>query len=169
MSEFERKVRIDALGTAPLALDVSADAAERVALAARFGLVAIHRLHASAEIVREGMTIEARGTIEAGVIQSCVATGDDVPAKIAEPFALRFVPEAIEDGGDLELDEGALDIVTYAGSAIDLGEAAAQTLALALDPWPRAPGAADKLRAAGVVDESEMSPFAMLKGLGTKR
>ena len=93
-----------------------------------------------------------------------------MPATIAEGFALRFVPAGTgDDAGEVELDERALDTLDYAGTAIDLGEAAAQTLALALNPWPRVPGAGEKLRAAGVVGEAEMSPFAILKGLGTSR
>ena len=68
----------------------------------------------------------------------------------------------------MELAEGELDIVPYEGGAIDLGEAAAQTLVLALDPWPRAPDADVALRAAGVLREGEEGPgnaFAKLKGL----
>lgn len=170
MSEFARPVRIDALGALPLRVEITATAEECAALATRFALVSVGRLDASAEIVRVGPVIEARGVIDADVVQSCVATGQDVPATMAEAFALRFVPESDgEDAGEVELDESALDTLDYVGNAIDLGEAAAQTLALALDPWPRAPGAGDTLRAAGVVDEVEMSPFAILKGLGTKR
>ena len=52
------------------------------------------------------------------------------------------------------------------GGAIDLGEAAAETMALALDPFPRAAGAEAALRAAGVLSEEEARPanaFAALK------
>jgi hypothetical protein len=38
----------------------------------------------------------------------------------------------------------------YDGAMIDVGEAVAQTLALNLDPYPRAPDAGDALREAGV-------------------
>ena len=49
---------------------------------------------------------------------------------------------------------------------IDLGEAAAETVALALDPFPRSPRAADVLRDAGVISEEEAKPKGALAGLG---
>ena len=53
--------------------------------------------------------------------------------------------------------------------AIDLGEAAAETLLLALDPYPRAPNADAVLREAGVKpegeEEREPGPFAALAAL----
>ena len=55
--------------------------------------------------------------------------------------------------------------VFYTGGAIDLGEAAAETLALVLDPFPRSPGAQAALREAGVLNEEEAGPFAALAKL----
>ena len=169
MSEFSRPYQLAVLGTAPQAVAIEADTAERAALAARFGLVWIGRLTARAELVRDGETVRAAGTMEAAVTQACVATGVEVPAELSAPFDLRFEPAGNEaDAGEVELDEAALDVVPYAGGAIDLGEAVAQTLALTLDPWPRAPDADTALRSAGVLqegEEREPSPFAKLKGL----
>ncbi|MBN9990995.1 hypothetical protein JND45_16805, partial [Listeria monocytogenes] len=58
-----------------------------------------------------------------------------------------------------------LDTMPYDGAAIDLGEAAAETMALALDPFPRGPNAAAALRAAGVISEEEAKPAGALAGL----
>jgi hypothetical protein len=70
---------------------------------------------------------------------------------------VRFVPEAaLTDAVEIE-DE---DEIPYAGGAIDLGEATSEQLALALDPFPRKPGAAfsnDEAEAPG-------GPFAALAG-----
>ena len=56
------------------------------------------------------------------------------------------------------------------GAAIDLGSAVSDTLALALDPYPRSAAAEAALREAGVLSEEEAGPFAVLaklkKGLG---
>jgi len=170
--EFARRVRLDTLGPEPRAIDIAADEGERAALARRFGLVAIDRLEAHARISREGAAVLAEGRILADATQSCVATGDPVPAHIDEPFALRFEPEAACAPEEVELEEGDLDVLPYSGGAVDLGEAAAQGFALALDPFPRAPRAEERLRAAGVRTEEEAeaerreaSPFAMLKQL----
>jgi hypothetical protein len=55
--------------------------------------------------------------------------------------------------------------VPIEGGSIDLGEAVAETMALALDPYPRAPGAEAALRAAGVLTEDEARPAGKLAGL----
>lgn len=166
--ELHRPIRIDTLGDAPRGERVIADAAERAALARRFDLLSIERLDARAEISRAGAVLSVGGRLEAEVTQSCVASGEPVPARIAEDFALRFVPETADKPADeIELDEAALDTIAYSGGAIDLGEAIAQTLTLALDPFPRAPDADAALRAAGVVSEEEaaVGPFAGLRAL----
>ena len=164
--EFSRTFRLDELGGAPRVVSITAEESERSALAARFGLIGIARLEASAELARDGDIVTATGKLEADVTQACVASGDPVPAKIAEDFTVRFAPAGAEpDADEVELDEGDLDELDYEGSAIDLGEAVAQTMALALDPFPRAAGADEKLREAGVLGEEDAGPFAALKAL----
>jgi len=167
--EFSRTFRLDELGSAPRAVSVSADDGERAALAARFGLIDIERLDAQAELSRDGDVVTATGKLEAVLTQACVASGEPVPARIAEEFTLRFVPAGAEPSGEeVELEESELDEIDYEGSAIDLGEAVAQTMALALDPFPRAAGADEKLREAGVLGEEDAGPFAALKALKEK-
>lgn len=168
--EFSRAYRLDELGETPRMVMIEANDAERAAIADRFDLIGVDRLEATAELVRDGDRVVATGQLRADVVQTCVASGDPVAASIAEAFILRFVPErAIDDPDEeMELGEHDLDELNYEGSAIDLGEAAAQTLALALDPFPRAPDADDTLRAAGVVGEDDAGPFAALKALRDK-
>ncbi|MDB5694240.1 MAG: hypothetical protein JWO81_3303 [Alphaproteobacteria bacterium] len=171
--EFSRIWRVDTLGAAPRAVAIEADEAERAALAGRFGLVAIGRLEAEAALSREGETVTAAGILRAAVTQSCVATAEPVEARIETPFRIEFRPPPETGAEDeIELGEAELDVIFYDGAAIDLGEAAAETLSLSLDPWPRAPGAEAALRAAGVKDEEqavrESSPFAVLQGLKDK-
>ncbi len=164
--ELSRPVRIDTLGEEPRALAVETDEAERAALAARFGLIAVDRLSADVTLVRHGETVDCAGTLRAAVAQACVATGDPVPAELDEPFAVRFAPPRAGTGDEeVELDAGDLDVIDYHGGAVDVGEAVAQTLALALDPFPRCPGADAALDAAGVIGEADTGPFAVLKAL----
>ena len=168
--EFSRLVRLDRIGAGASAHDLTADEAERAALAARFGLIAIDRLDATVSLSREGDDVIATGRLSAAVIQRCIASDEPVPATIDTDLAIRFVPESDDPAEEVELDTQALDTVDYRGGAIDLGEAAAETLALALDPFPRSPHADEALKAAGVLSEDEAklasSPFAALKGLG---
>ena len=89
-------------------------------------------------------------------------------ATIDEPVALRFVDNFGAVDGEIELSDDALDTVPIDGGAVDLGEAAAETLALALDPFPRGPNAAAALRAAGVISEEEYQPVNAFSGLKAK-
>lgn len=164
--EFSRPQRVDAIGDRPQSITITADPGERRALAARFGLVSIDALAAAFVVRREAGGILATGEVTAQVVQACVVTGDPLASSIAEAVTLRFVPEAEGAVADeVELADDALDTIEYQGNAIDLGEAAAETVALALDPFPRGPRAAEALREAGVIAEGEAGPFGALASL----
>jgi uncharacterized metal-binding protein YceD (DUF177 family) len=168
MNEFSRLFRLDSLSAEPRDVHIEAEPAEREALAARFGLVAVEALAAQARLSRRGENAAAAGTLRAKVTQSCIATAEPVGQTVDETFSIVFrpPPQARPDE-EIELGEEELDVVFYEGGAIDLGEAAAQTLALALDPYPRSAEAEAALREAGVGSEeearAEASPFAALK------
>ena len=168
--EFSRPVRVDTLGAEPRTLTIEADAAERAALARRFGLVEISRLGAKAALVRNGVEVVATGRIDVAVTQSCVASGDPVGATLDEPFELVFrpAPEPVRPDEEVELSESELDVIFYDGGAVDLGEAVAETLLLSLDPYPRSPAADEALKAAGVKSEEEAGPFGALASLRDK-
>ena len=168
--EFSRLVRLDSLSSQPRRLAIEADEQERAALALRFDLQAIERLEADAECTRNGDIVDVKGHLSGEAIQTCVASGDPVPARMDEPFVLRFMPaQMLESGADeVELSENDCDVIGYSGGAIDLGEAVAETLALALDPFPRSAAADAALREAGVLSEEDAGPFAALKALKDK-
>jgi uncharacterized metal-binding protein YceD (DUF177 family) len=165
--ELSRPIRLDAIGGAGQTVAITAEPAERAALADRFGLIALDRLEAEVGLERDGAVILARGRLLADVVQACIASDEPVAAAIDEPFALRFVPEdALAQDDEIELSEADCDTLPHDGKAIELGEAIAETLALALDPFPRSPAAEAALREAGVIQEEEAraaaSPFAKL-------
>ncbi|MDQ8756952.1 DUF177 domain-containing protein [Sphingosinicella sp. LHD-64] len=168
--EFSRPVALDTIGETPRTMTIAADADERAALAKRFALIAIDRLAADAALARRGDVVTARGKLRAAVTQSCVASGAPVPAEIDEAFEIAFHPQPADSPPDEEVELGHddLDVVFYTGGSIDLGEAVAETLALALDPYPRAPDAEAALKAAGVKSEEEAGPFGALTGLRDK-
>jgi uncharacterized metal-binding protein YceD (DUF177 family) len=174
MVEFSRTFRIDTIGAAPRGVAIDASEGERTALAARFGLEAIHALAAEAVLTRDAETVVARGRVTASVVQSCVATGEPVPEDVAEDFAIEFRPHVQAESGEeeIELSESELDVVFYDAAAVDLGEAVAETVSLALDPFPRSAKADEVLREAGVKSEeeakAEASPFAGLAALKGK-
>lgn len=163
--EFHRPVRIDQIGEGELRQRIEADGDERRRLMGRFGLLALESLVADYVLRRDAAGIVATGRLLAEVAQPCVASGEPVPESVDEPFTLRFLPEGSVDSSELELDDDAMDTMFYAGASIDLGEAAAETLALALDPYPRSPHAEEALRTAGVLKEEEAAPLSALGGL----
>lgn len=166
-TEFSRPVPFDSLGAAPRSIVIAADQAERQALARRFGLVALDRLEAEVTLVREEGSVSLTGRLQAVATQACVASGAAVPATIDEPITLLFRPAPAQTGPDeeIELDEKEMDVIFHDGAAIDIGEAVAQSLALTLDPYPRAPDAEAALKTAGVKDGAEVGPFAALAAL----
>ncbi len=165
--EFSRLERLDQIGAGESRVATTAGPEERAALARRFGLVSVESLEARYALRRSAAGAKAHGHLSAAVTQACVVTGDPLPARIEEDFEIEFVPE-LEAGGEIELSPEACDTIFFTGGAIDLGEAAAQTLALALDPFPRSPAADEVLKAAGVIGEEEAGPFAALAALKGK-
>ena len=113
--------------------------------------------------------VVARGKVMADVVQACVVTDDPIPVSVEEPVALRFVAGDHPESDEVELSEDALDTMSFDGAAIDLGEAAADTMALALDPFPRGPNAATALKEAGVISEEDAKPLSALAGLADLR
>lgn len=168
--EFSRAVRIDSIGEAPRPMEIAAGESERAALAARFGLIGLARLEAALTLSRKGDEVAVRGRLSAAVTQACVATAEPVAAEVDAPIEILFRPQPDPAAGEeeIELSESEMDVVFHDGAAIDVGEAAAETLALALDPYPRAQAADDALRAAGVKSEAEAGPFAALASLREK-
>lgn len=168
--EFSHPVRMDTLGNEPRQIELEANAAERDALARRFGLASLDKLSATATLLRNGDEVIASGRLTAKVTQSCVATDVPVPAAVDEEFKIIFRPQPARasEEDEIELSEGEMDVVFYDGAAIDMGEAVAETLSLSLEPYPRAPDAEAVLRAAGVKSEEEAGPFGALAGLREK-
>jgi uncharacterized metal-binding protein YceD (DUF177 family) len=166
--EFSRRVPLDSIGSAPRSVEISATPDERAALAARFGLTALDRLDATATLAATAAAgVAVTGRMRADVVQSCVVSGESVAAQIDEPFALRFVEPASSgtDTEEIELSDYDCDMIDIDSNAVDLGEAVAQTLGLALDPFPRS--AAEQARDAERkwVAGEDVGPFAGLKGL----
>lgn len=163
--EFSRIVRVNELGDGSRVRELAATPEERTELARRFGLRSLDRLEARLQAMPEGDGCRVTGKLIADYVQACAATGEDVPGHTDLDFTVRFVRGLDGDEADeeLELSDEDCDLLPLEDERIDLGETVAQTLALDLDPYPRAPGAEETLRRMGVLHEEDMSPFAVLK------
>jgi len=136
--EFSRSLPLGLVGPEGRREVVEANEAECAALARRFGIPAVESFRAELLLRPDADgAVRAEGRLSAAVVQTCVVTLEPVEQRVDEALALRFLPKGREpqDEPD-ETDE----IATRNGIA-DLGEAMAEQLALALDPYPRAPDA----------------------------
>jgi len=162
--EWSRPERLDTIAHDERTVTIEADEGERAAIARRFDLVAVDRLAAGLTMRRDGAGILVTGRVTAAVVQACSVTAERLEVAVDEPVLVRFV-EPATDEEEVELSADALDTIEIEGGAIDLGEAAAQTMALALDPFPRGPNAGKVLKEAGVIGEDEAKPTGALAGL----
>ncbi|HEX7970110.1 MAG TPA: YceD family protein, partial [Stellaceae bacterium] len=89
--------------------------------------------------------------------QACVVTLEPVAARVEDSFALLY-GAAEEEGAEEVVLSGEVELVEpLPDRLLDIGEVVAQQLSLALDPYPRAPGAV-----AEAPQEGLASPFAAL-------
>lgn len=160
--EFSRM--IDVRQAEGKALTLIANEAERAALTRRFEIVRVDRLEAELVLTRVGETVSAQGRLSADIVQSCAVSAEDLPVSINEPLAFRFVPAsgAHRPDEEVELDPEDLDEIEYQGSTFDVGEAVAQSLALAIDPFATGPEAQ---AARTLLSDGATSPFASLAAL----
>ncbi len=164
IEDFAHRLTIDRIRDGER-IDLVADDAERARIAERLDLSSLDRLEAHARLSLDGDRVRAQGRVAASLQQRCVVTGDAVAAHLDEAFEIAFVPEPHVGDEEIELASEDCDVVFHDGATIDLGTAIADTLALALDPYPRSASAEAALRQAGVLSEEEAGPFAALADL----
>jgi uncharacterized metal-binding protein YceD (DUF177 family) len=161
---FSRPLRASHIKEDPQEYILRADPETRAELAMRFGLPEIAMLRGAFTLRHERAgVIAAELAMQAQLTQTCVVTLEPFPVRIEEHGALRFVPARnLPEAGGIELDAEALegpDEIPYTNDQLLLGEALAEQLALALDPYPRKPGAELPAEFTG---EAE-NPFSVLK------
>ncbi len=167
-NEFSRLVPLERVKRHEVREHIAADDAERKALAARFGLIGLESLVADVRLRRHGKgpLVEVSGRWSAEVVQACVVSLEPVRSKLEESFTSLYSSE-LETSEEIFVDIEAEDQPEPIGpEGIDIGEAVAQQLALALDPYPRLAG----VQLPDGRDESEPTagPFAALKVLKRK-
>lgn len=172
-SFLDAAFRVDRIPADGRGISLEADEAERAALAERLKISAVELLKAdlTASRLRGGLRVEGR--LQARIVQPCVVTFEPVTQEIDEPIDRVLLPASqrphepdpgVETFVDLE-GEDPPDYID--GPEVDVSELLVETLSLAIDPYPRAPGA--DLSELGIEeDKDETSPFARLKALKQK-
>jgi Large ribosomal RNA subunit accumulation protein YceD len=151
--------------------EIEADVAVREAMADLAGVREISSARAAFDLTldRRGR-VHVAGTVRARVGQTCVVTLDPIDSEIDEIVDVTFAPsEQIPHLADLaheaiaseaEITDGPEPIVD---GVIDLGRLATDVLLLAIDPYPRKPGAVFEPEVATA--DPDDHPFAALKAL----
>ena len=144
--EFSHKVAVNPWPENGINVELTATDDEREALRARFDLIDLPSLSASVGIEQTSMGFKLAGKIEATTVQSCVVTLQPVSSSLSAPFKRRYHRQeqyeklmAANDAAGL--DEEPTDVDVLDGDEIDIGEAVAEELYLALDSYPRSPDA----------------------------
>jgi uncharacterized metal-binding protein YceD (DUF177 family) len=158
LPEFSRPVALARLGRDPFRLEIEATRGEREKLARRFGLIALDRLSAAVVLSRQrGTSVLLEASFEAEFVQECVVSLEPVPGAVRQRFSLLYGPaEAAER--DIEIDSEEVTFEPIVGGAIDVAEAVAQELSLALPAFPRDPQA----RIEALSPEAAERPLAAL-------
>lgn len=166
-SEFSRVVDLRQVTDAPIVLVPDAD--ERRRLAGRFAISAVDAVRAELVLHRDGDKVHASGRLVADIVQPCAISGEDFAVHIDEPIKLRFVPPGHHaPDEELEITADECDDIEFEGLTIDLGEAVAQSLALAIDPFAEGPEAERARIEHNLAGDPSSGPFAALAAL-TKR
>jgi uncharacterized metal-binding protein YceD (DUF177 family) len=151
--------------------EIEANHAALEALAVTAEVPAVMSAQAAFDLsVKRDGKVHVVGRVRARIGQICVVTLEPIETDIDEPIDLMFAPpEQIPDMADLvedDADESA-EIPDppepIEGGQIDLGRLATDALFLAIDPYPRKPGAVFEPEVAA--DAPEDHPFAALRVL----
>lgn len=173
---LSRIIDVAAIPPAGTTRHVVANEAEREALAKVLDILGVESVEANLDIApwrTEGVSVSGR--LHARVTQSCVISLVPVTQEIDEQIEAKFVPAGSKlatltdaAGHSVVLGDGDEDAPeVFTGHGVDLGTLVAEHLALALDPYPRAPGAeipAEFRDNEPKADKGE-SPFAILEKL----
>ncbi len=174
MTELSRPLAVTDIGNEPMLFEVVADADELTTLARRFDLCTLESLTGRLAVRRttardgSGDVVRVCIDLDAAVVQRCIATLEPVATTLSETgMEVEFALNA--DSGEIAREIAFTPDDTdppepLTGDSIDIGELLAQHLALAINPYPRSPGATLDLQQDEETVTSE-SPFSALAQL----
>ncbi len=163
-------IGLDRISTKALNVTLEPDSEVCANLAKRFYLVSLADFIGEATLFAQGQDVLVSGWVKALPTYNCRVSNATYASSVETSFNLLFRAEVeANPHSELELSINDLDIEPLDPAGIDIGEVAAQSLGLALDPWPRAHDVDTVLPELGIITEEAAAlvrnPFAKLKGL----
>jgi uncharacterized metal-binding protein YceD (DUF177 family) len=151
--------------------DIEADPAIRQAMAEMGGLREVLSAQASLDVTpTSGGRFHVAGRVRARIGQTCVVTLEEIETDIDEPVDLIFAPSeqvpqmaALVDDAEQGDEDTPDPLEPIENGMIDLGKVATDALYLAVDPYPRKPGAVFEPMVEAA--DPEDHPFAALRAL----
>ncbi|MFA5901312.1 MAG: DUF177 domain-containing protein [Hyphomicrobium sp.] len=160
--------RVSEVPEAGLRVTREATDAERARVAEDLEIEACRRLLCEFSIRAIGKGhYRLAGKVTADVTQACIVTLEPVEQTAEGAFSVEFWPTGAIPGTPEEEQEAlsAAEIEPIEHGRIDAGRIIFETLATALDPYPRKPGAELGEEHAQPAGSAGLSPFAALKKL----
>jgi uncharacterized metal-binding protein YceD (DUF177 family) len=154
---FSEVVRVNVIG-AGITRHLAPDETARARIIKALDLASLASLEATITVAPAHVGWTLSGRVTADAEQVCGITLDPLPVTVDERFSVHLV-EQVEASSEVEvtLDDDAPDVIEE--GRIDLGQYVVEQFALALDPFPRKPGA----EFVQPEEPAEISPFAVLK------
>lgn len=173
-AEFSHEVDLTSLSRGEKRVRLTASKEECAKIAARLGVIAVDELNGELTLKATKVEITIRGHMRARLIRECVASLEEMDEEISEDFDVTFLRQADEHAfssedasDDASWDGEEVPPEIHEGDHFDLGEFLVQQLALAMDPFPRKPGAVSLAEAYG--GGGKVSPFSGLREKLEKR
>ena len=172
-SPLSRPIRVESITLRPVPVEIAPEQGDLPGIAAFLGVASVEALKASYSLSRNGDRVKLEGMIRASLHQNCVVTLDPFPVELNVPVKLDFAPqeEIAAMASPSEGDEIDIEVLLneedppepIVDGVIDLGGITLEFLALALDPYPRKPGASFESSAGDTGAESPFAALAKLK------
>lgn len=165
----DASIRLDSMPVAGRDIDIAVEREAREAIAAQIEVTAVDRLQVKLHAVRFRGGIRVSGQLRALVTQPSVVSLEPVTEDIVEAVDRVFLPGgekpyAGKADAEVFVDLEGDDMPDhFEGNEADLSDLIVETLALAIDPYPRLEG--ESVGIAGDADDEDDSPFAGLKAL----
>jgi uncharacterized metal-binding protein YceD (DUF177 family) len=166
-------VRVDAIPPSGRDVEIVPSAEERAELAAQLGVTSVDALEVKLHAVKLRGGIRVTGRLTARATQPSVVTLEPLQQDISEPIDRVFLP------GDEKSYAGPADAEVFVdlegedlpdhfeGAEADLSDLIVETMALAIDLYPRS--ASETLELPPEPEGENDSPFAALRALKDKK
>jgi uncharacterized metal-binding protein YceD (DUF177 family) len=167
-SEFSHILPVDQISDKIQEIELSATTAQCAEIAERLDLPSVEQLSARLMVRATERGIVVKGKLQARFAYACRVTREPFGASLSEPIDVVFTDGDLPDPLSEDYAVSSVEVLPLEGQSVDLAELLVESLALALDPFPRGPEADKALKDLGILTEeqaqAESSPFAALQG-----